>query len=88
MSSIAICLSALSPAADPAAEGWRVEGEVPEGFDVYSPACVLDNKIFFHGNSGLLSFDPLSGVSGGSWDLALPQPPVIVEAAKQVCYVD
>jgi hypothetical protein len=33
-------------------ESWQEEGETPPGFDVYSPACVLDDQIYFFGTSG------------------------------------
>ena len=45
--------------------GWRVEGAVPDGFDPYSPACVLGGAIYFHGNQVIYTFKPLVYLYGG-----------------------
>ena len=55
----------------PGETAWTEEPEpTPEGMDVYSPACSLNDVIYFFGASGLLSFEPVSK----KWT-ALPSPP-------------
>ena len=55
----------------PGETAWTEEPEpTPEAMDVYSPACSLNDVIYFFGASGLLSFEPASK----TWT-ALPSPP-------------